>query len=92
MGKLYNTSVAFLLSDPTSYWSDFSPAELFVGAPIYFVQDDTEALGPIVHKLIVRERSAVWLVVSTRSMNKGMVYGLLVINPGRLEGFFHGRT
>ena len=25
-------------------------------------------------------------------MNKGMVYGLPVINPGRLEGFFHGRT
>jgi len=86
--QLYKASAALGSSDPASQRPDFSPAEFGVGTPLYFVQDDTEPIGPIVHELIVRERSQTRLVVSTRSLNRGAVYGMSVIPPGGLEGFF----
>jgi hypothetical protein len=84
----YKASAALKGSDPASRRPDFKPAEFVTGARLHFVQDATESLGPIVHQLIVRERSAARLVMTTRNVNKGRVYGWPVIDPGGLEGFF----
>jgi hypothetical protein len=84
----YKASAALTGPDPGSRRPDFQPAEFVKGARLYFVQDDMEALGPIVHELTVRERSAERIVLTTRNVNKGRAYFLPVIDPGGLEGFF----
>lgn len=84
----YNASAALKNPDPDSRRSDFMPAEFSPGARLYFVQDATDSLGPIVYELTVRERSATRLVMTTRNLSKGRAFGLSVIEPGGLEGFF----
>jgi hypothetical protein len=84
----YKASAALKGPDPASRRSDFRPVEFVAGAQLYFVQDAMDSLGPIVHELTVRERSAAQLIMTTRNITKGMVYGLPVINPDGLEGFF----
>ena len=44
--QLYKAAAALGSSDPASKRPDFSPAEFGVGTPLYFVQDDTEPIGP----------------------------------------------
>jgi hypothetical protein len=84
----YKASAALTGPDPESRRPDFKAAEFVEGARLYFVQDAVESLGPIVHELIVRERSAERLVMTTRNVNKGRAYLMPVIDPGGLEGFF----
>ena len=84
----YKASAALTGPDPDLRRPDFQPAEFVKGARLYFVQDDTESLGPIVHELTVRERSPERLVITTRNVNKGRAYLLPVLDPGGLEGFF----
>ena len=84
----YKASAALKDPDPASRRTDFKPAEFVIGARLHFVQDAMESLGPIVHEITVRERSAARLVMTTRNTNKGRVYGWPVIDPGGLEGFF----
>ena len=84
----YKASAALTGPDPESRRPDFKAAEFVEGARLYFVQDAVESLGPIVHELTVRERSAERLVMTTRNVNKGRAYLLPVIDPGGLEGFF----
>ena len=84
----YKASAALTGPDPDSRRPDFKAAEFVEGARLYFVQDAVESLGPIVHELTVRERSAERLVMTTRNVNKGRAYLMPVIDPGGLEGFF----
>ena len=84
----YKSSAALKNPDPDSRRSDFMPAEFGTGARLYFVQDAPDSLGPIVHELTVRERSATRLVMTTRNISKGRAFGWSVIDPGGLEGFF----
>ena len=84
----YKASVALTGPDPDLRRPDFQPAEFVRGARLYFVQDDMESLGPIVHELTVRERSPERLVITTRNVNKGRAYLVPVLDPGGLEGFF----
>jgi hypothetical protein len=84
----YKASSALTGPDPELRRPDFEPAEFVEGAQLYFVQDAVESLGPIVHELTVRERSAERLVMTTRNVNKGRAYLVPVIDPGGLEGFF----
>lgn len=84
----YKASSTLTGPDPELRRPDFKPAEFVEGAQLYFVQDAVESLGPIVHELTVRERSAERLVMTTRNVNKGRAYLVPVIDPGGLEGFF----
>jgi hypothetical protein len=84
----YKASVALTGPDPDLRRPDFQPAEFVRGARLYFVQDDMESLGPIVHELTVHERSPERLVITTRNVNKGRAYLVPVLDPGGLEGFF----
>jgi len=84
----YEASAALGNPDPESHRQDFRPAEFVAGALLYFMQDDTESLGPIVHELTVRERTADRIVITTRNVNKGKVHFIPVIDPGGLEGLF----
>jgi hypothetical protein len=86
--RQYRASAALKDPDPASRRPDFGPAEFVTGARLHFVQDAMDSLGPIVHEMTVRERSAARLVMTTRNVNKGRVYGWPVIDPGGLEGFF----
>jgi hypothetical protein len=86
--RQYRASAALEDSDPASRRPDFEPAEFVTGARLHFVQDAMESLGPIVHEMTVRERSAARLVMTTDNINKDMVYGWPVIDPGGLEGLF----
>jgi len=84
----YKASAALKDSDPSSRRPDFKPSEFTQGAHLYFVQDAMDSLGPIVHELTVRERSPSRLVMTTRNANRGKVFGVPVIAPDGLEGFF----
>jgi hypothetical protein len=86
--RQYEAAAALEDPDPASRRPDFGPAEFATGARLHFVQDAMDSLGPIVHEMTMRERSAARLVMTTRNVNKGRVYGWPVIDPGGLEGFF----
>ena len=64
------------------------PAEFSLGAQLYFVQDATDPLGPIVYELVVRERTATRVLMTTRNVSEGKGFGWRVIDRGGLEGFF----
>ena len=84
----YKASAALKDSDPASRRPDFKPAEFVIGARLYFMQDAMDSLGPIVHELTVRERSATRIIMTTRNINRGKILGIPVIGLGGLEGFF----
>ena len=78
---------ASALSEPkdSAIRADFATTDFVTGATLFVLHDDNDPVGPIVHEVNIKEVSEKRLVIATRNVAPGKVFGINVLEPNGLE-------